>query len=92
MCALTAGFSRSWPPPLQPAPLGHPDCLTGKTFVITGVLDSLYRPEAETLIKRHGGKCTGSVSGKTTFLVVGMNCGKSKTKTVGRWRGGWAQA
>ena len=40
----------------QVAPVGHPDCLTGKTFVISGTLDSLMRGEAEDFIKRHGGK------------------------------------
>ena len=34
-------------PPLQEAPRGHPDCLTGKTFVISGVLDSLYRKDCQ---------------------------------------------
>jgi replication factor C subunit 1 len=41
---------------VQAVPSGHPDCLTGKTFVISGILDSLKREEAEDLIKRHGGK------------------------------------
>ncbi|GIL93301.1 hypothetical protein Vretimale_15681 [Volvox reticuliferus] len=59
-------------------PRGHPDCLTGRTFVITGVLDSLMRPDAEDLIKRHGGKVTQNVSGKTSFLLAGHNCGRSK--------------
>ncbi len=66
----------------QEAPTGHPDCLTGKTFVLSGVLDSLQREGAEDLIKRHGGRVTGSVSGKTSFLVVGTQCGRSKLKTV----------
>ncbi|GFR43759.1 hypothetical protein Agub_g4871 [Astrephomene gubernaculifera] len=64
------------------APRGHPDCLTGRTFVITGVLDSLMRPDAEDLIKRHGGKVTQSVSGRTAFLVAGHNCGRSKYRTA----------
>eukprot|EP00201_Polytomella_parva_P008934 CAMPEP_0175058444 /NCGR_PEP_ID=MMETSP0052_2-20121109/11852_1 /TAXON_ID=51329 ORGANISM="Polytomella parva, Strain SAG 63-3" /NCGR_SAMPLE_ID=MMETSP0052_2 /ASSEMBLY_ACC=CAM_ASM_000194 /LENGTH=282 /DNA_ID=CAMNT_0016323827 /DNA_START=610 /DNA_END=1454 /DNA_ORIENTATION=- len=62
----------------EPPPRGHPDCFTGKTFVISGVLDSLPRPDAEDLIKRHGGRVTGSVSGKTNFLIVGTSCGRSK--------------
>ena len=41
---------------LQEPPRGHPDCLTGKTFVFTGVLDSLKREEAADFVKRHGGK------------------------------------
>ncbi len=61
-----------------PPPRGHPDCLTGKTFVITGVLQTLRRGEAEDAIKRHGGKVTGAVSGRTTFLVVGQQTGRSK--------------
>ena len=40
----------------KPAPRGHPDCLTGKVFVVSGVLDSMTRGEAEDFIKRHGGK------------------------------------
>lgn len=59
-------------------PVGHPDCLTGKTFVISGVLDSLTRPEAEDLIKRHGGKVTGAVSSRTSFLIVGQYTGRGK--------------
>ena len=62
----------------QDKPLGHPNCLKGKTFVITGTLDSLYRGEAEDYIKRHSGRVTGSVSGKTDFLLVGENSGNSK--------------
>lgn len=67
---------------LQHKPLGHPNCLKGKTFVITGTLDSLYRGEAEDYIKRHSGRVTGSVSGKTDFLVVGENSGNSKVNQV----------
>jgi len=67
---------------LQEIPTGHPDCLTNKTMVVTGNLESMTRDEAEDLFKRHGGKTTSSVSGKTTFLLVGQNCGRSKTKGV----------
>ncbi len=41
---------------VQEAPVGHPDCLTGKTIVVSGTQDSLTRQEAEDFIKRHGGK------------------------------------
>ncbi|DBB08930.1 TPA: hypothetical protein ACH3X3_007571 [Trebouxia sp. C0006] len=71
----------SIPPPQHGSkdkPLGHPNCLKGKTFVITGTLDSLYRGEAEDYIKRHSGRVTGSVSGKTDFLLIGENSGNSK--------------
>ncbi|CAN0923373.1 Replication factor C subunit 1 [Linum grandiflorum] len=50
-------------------PEGAPDCLAGLTFVISGTLDSLEREEAEDLIKRHGGRITGSVSRKTSYLL-----------------------
>lgn len=67
---------------MQDKPLGHHNCLKGKTFVITGTLDSLYRGEAEDYIKRHSGRVTGSVSGKTDFLLVGENSGNSKVNQV----------
>lgn len=43
----------------QEVPEGHPECLTGKTFVITGTMDSLRRKDAEELVKRHSGRVTG---------------------------------
>lgn len=54
-------------------------CLTGLTFVISGVLESLERSEAADLVKKYGGRVTGSVSGKTSYLVAGMEAGESKT-------------
>ena len=63
---------------IEELPIGHPDCLTGKTFVITGVLDHLTRDKAVDFIRRHGGKVTESVSGRTSFLIVGEQCGRSK--------------
>lgn len=71
---------------MQAVPKGHPDCLTGKTFVITGNLESLGRDEAAELVKRHSGRVTGSVSGKTTFLLVGQDSGKKKTDMVRRYQ------
>lgn len=59
-------------------PKGHSDALSGMTFVMSGVLDSMLRDEAERYIQRHGGRVTSSVSGKTTFLLVGEHTGKSK--------------
>lgn len=63
-------------------PRGHPDCLTGKIFVISGVLDSITRDQAEDLIKRHGGKVTSAVSGRTSFLIVGQHTGRTKYHTA----------
>lgn len=47
----------------------------GLTFVVTGTLPTLSRDEAKRLIEINGGKVTGSVSGKTDFVVVGENPG-----------------
>ncbi|KAJ3679192.1 hypothetical protein LUZ60_017203 [Juncus effusus] len=61
-------------------PEGKPDCLAGLTFVISGTLDSLEREEAEDLIKRHGGRITGSVSKKTTYLLCDEDIGGRKSQ------------
>ncbi|KAL0389925.1 UNVERIFIED_CONTAM: Replication factor C subunit [Sesamum calycinum] len=60
-------------------PEGAPDCLDGLTFVISGTLDSLEREEAEDLIKRHGGRVTGSVSKKTNYLLCDEDIGGRKS-------------
>ena len=49
--------------------------LEGKTFVLTGTLDSLPRDEAKEEIQKRGGKVTGSVSKKTDYVVVGTEPG-----------------
>ena len=49
--------------------------LEGKTFVLTGTLPDLTREEATALIKRAGGKVTGSVSKKTDYVVAGDDPG-----------------
>ncbi|RZM79022.1 NAD-dependent DNA ligase LigA [Leptolyngbya iicbica] len=54
--------------------------LAGKTFVITGTLPSLSRNEAKALIEQAGGKVTGSVSSKTSYLVAGEDAGSKLTK------------
>lgn len=59
-------------------PKGKADCLKDESFVITGVLDSLTREEAENLIIEHGGKCMKSLSGKTKYMVVGEEAGPAK--------------
>lgn len=53
---------------------------TGKTFVITGTLPSMGRTEMEELVKEHGGKVSGSVSKKTSYLIAGENAGSKLTK------------
>lgn len=56
------------------------DKLAGLTFVVTGTLPTLGRKEVEELIENNGGKCTGSVSKKTNYLVVGEAAGSKLTK------------
>ncbi len=51
-------------------------------FVLTGVLESLERDDAKSLIERYGGKVTGNISRKTTYLVLGRDSGASKTEKV----------
>ena len=59
--------------------------LAGKTFVVTGTLQSYGRDDVEALIKQHGGKATGSVSSKTDFVLAGENAGSKldKAKELG---------
>lgn len=59
---------------------GTTDRLAGLTFVITGTLPTLGRKDAETLIEKNGGKCSGSVSKKTSYLIAGNAAGSKLTK------------
>lgn len=56
------------------------DRLAGLTFVLTGTLPTLKRNEAAALIEQHGGKVVGSVSKKTSYVVVGEEPGSKLTK------------
>lgn len=59
-------------------PKGKPDCLKGLTFLVTGVLESMEREEANMVIVEHGGNVAKSVVKKLNYLVVGDECGQSK--------------
>ncbi len=54
--------------------------LSGEVAVVTGVLPTLSREEAEALLKQLGAKVTGSVSAKTTVLVAGEKAGSKLAK------------
>ncbi|MCK6577244.1 MAG: NAD-dependent DNA ligase LigA [Anaerolineae bacterium] len=58
------------------------DALAGLTFVLTGTLPTLSRDEAGALIESHGGKITGSVSKKTSYVLVGDSPGSKAEKAA----------
>jgi DNA ligase (NAD+) len=55
------------------------EILKGKTVVVSGNF-SISRDAMKSLIAAHGGKCSGSVSGKTTYLLAGEKSGPEKLK------------
>jgi replication factor C subunit 1 len=63
-------------------PDGEDGCLTGLSFVFTGVLKTIGRDEGQELVKKYGGKVTGQPSGKTDFVVLGDDAGPSKLKKI----------
>ena len=56
------------------------DYLAGRTIVVTGTLPTLSRDEAEELIRKNGGKATGSVSKRTSYVLAGEAAGSKLTK------------
>ena len=57
---------------------GGTDLLKDKTIVISGVFNHHSRDEYKALIERHGGKNSGSISAKTSFVLAGDNMGPAK--------------
>ena len=81
--ARASPFARTRVPALSAqksiaAPKG--DRLAGLTFVITGTLPTMKRDEASARILQNGGKVSGSVSKKTSYLLAGEDAGSKLTK------------
>jgi DNA ligase (NAD+) len=67
-------------PESEPKQVPQDGALVGKTFVLTGTLSSMTRDEAKDKIRTLGGKVTGSVSGKTDYVVAGEKPGSKLGK------------
>jgi len=56
--------------------------MEGLTVVVTGVLESLHRDEAEELVRKYGGKVTHSISKNTSYVLAGEDAGPAKMTKV----------
>jgi DNA ligase (NAD+) len=79
------GFSLAAGPEELAGDEGASAALAGQTFVLTGTLPSLSRSQAQALIETAGGKVSGSVSKKTSYVVAGTEAGSklSKAESLG---------
>jgi DNA ligase (NAD+) len=77
---LRAAGVRTEIPPEERAAIDAPRPLTGRTYVITGTLDSMTREQATAVLERLGGKVAGSVSRKTSAVIVGHDAGSKAEK------------
>ncbi|MDH6312842.1 DNA ligase (NAD+) [Parabacteroides sp. PFB2-10] len=63
---------------------GRSDKLSGLTFVISGTFTKHSRDEYKAMIEQHGGKNSGSVSGKTDYILAGENMGPAKLEKAAK--------
>ncbi|KAJ6442001.1 chromosome transmission fidelity factor [Purpureocillium lavendulum] len=80
--AAGGGNASAQPTGMADVPDGAEECLSGLSFVFTGVLQTIGRDEAQALVKRYGGKVTGQPSSKTSFVVLGEDAGPSKLAKI----------
>ncbi|MGB4594698.1 MAG: NAD-dependent DNA ligase LigA [Anaerolineaceae bacterium] len=71
-----------WPVEVSESKTASELKLNGLTFVITGTLPTMSREQATELIVANGGMVSGSVSKKTSFLLLGVDAGSKYTKAV----------
>lgn len=74
-----AGVRMADPPRALPT---GPQPLAGQTFVLTGRLEGMSRPQAETRLKALGAQTTGTVTKKTTAVIVGAEAGSKADRAV----------
>ncbi|XP_030830290.1 replication factor C subunit 1 isoform X1 [Strongylocentrotus purpuratus] len=67
-------------------PKGADGCLSGLTFVLTGVIEYFDKDQIKTMVEQHGGRLTTSVSKKTSHLVIGREPGESKVAKAQEFR------
>lgn len=65
---------------MQSQTVRQDDRFAGKTFVLTGTLPTMTRSEATALIEQYGGKTSGSVSKKTSYVLAGEDAGSKLIK------------
>jgi len=58
-------------------------CLDGLTIVVSGVFIGITRDEIENLVTKFGGRKTGSISGKTDYLIIGHKLEDGREVTQG---------
>ncbi|XP_041465864.1 replication factor C subunit 1-like [Lytechinus variegatus] len=67
-------------------PKGADGCLSGLTFVVTGVIECFDKDQIKAMIEQYGGRLTGSISKKTNYLVIGREPGESKVAKAQEFR------
>lgn len=77
---LSSEIGIHWPAPDKSLPETYNSYFKDKTVVLTGILESLSREEAKTLLKRLGSKVNNSVVKGTDFVIAGRNAGSKLTK------------